>query len=108
MLFNCSVQPSGSPIEVKLISGNTMGECVAYLEGTGDTIIGVNTQNLILIPNNISSQDSYSVTLKDNVTSTQVAYIIYDTYANVSSWIEAQTGKTVQTVSYQKREFVQI
>ena len=108
MLFNCGVQPTGASTEVKLISGNTWGECVAYLEGTGDAIQAINVQNVILIPNDTSSSNSYAVTLKDNVTGTQVYYIIYDTYANVISWIQSQTGKTVQTLSYQNRQFVQL
>jgi hypothetical protein len=107
MLFNCSLQSSGSPL-IKLLSGNTLGECVAYLEGAGDTILGITALNINLIPNNISSEDSYTVTLKDNVSSVQSNYLIYDTYANVNSWIDNQSGKSVLNIGYQKRQFVQI
>lgn len=107
MLFNCSIQTSGTPT-VKLISGATWGECVAYLEGAGGTILSIGSLNVILIPNNVLSEDSYSVSLKDNVSSTQSNYLIYDTYENVSSWVASQVGKTPQNISYQKREFVQI
>lgn len=108
MLFNCSLQSSGAPV-VKLLSGNTFGECVTYLEGAGDTILAISVvNNITLVPNNISSENSYIVTLKDNVSSVQSNYLIYDTYANVNSWIDSQSNKSPINLAYQKRHFVQI
>ena len=107
MLFSCSLQISGVNSN-KLISGNTWSSCVAYLEGTGDVISSVNIQNQIFIGNNTSSSESYNVNLKDDVTSMSSSYIIYDTYANVISWVNSQTGKSLQNLQYQNRPFVQI
>jgi hypothetical protein len=107
MLFSCSLQSSGSGLN-KLISGNTWTACSEYLEGTGDVISSINIQNQNFIGNNTSSDESYNVSLKDDVTSALLTYIIYDTYSNVISWVNSQTGKSLQNLSYQKRPFVQI
>jgi hypothetical protein len=107
MLFSCSLQSSGSGFN-KLVSGSTWTACSAYLEGTGDVISSINIQNQNFIGNNTSSDESYNISLKDNVTSALLTYIIYDTYSNVISWVNSQTGKSLQNLSYQKRPFVQI
>jgi hypothetical protein len=107
MLFNCQVQSSGASSS-KLISGNTWGECVAYLEGTGANILSINVSNQTFIGTNVSSEDAYNVSLKDETTSTTSNYIIYDTYSNVISWVNSQSGKSLQNLQYQKRAFVQI
>jgi len=107
MLFNCSLQISGVN-SFKLISGTTWTSCAAYLEGTGDSITSINIQNQNFIGNDTSSSESYNVSLKDDVTSTNSGYIIYDTYANVISWVNSQTGKSLQNLQYQNRPFVQI
>ena len=107
MLFSCSLQSSGTNLN-KLISGNTWSSCAAYLEGTGDAISSINIQNQIFIGNNTSSSESYNVSLKDDVTSVILSYIIYDTYDNVISWVNSQTGKSLQNLQYQNIPFVQI
>ena len=107
MLFSCSIQISGVGSN-KLISGNTWSSCAAYLEGTGDVISSINIQNQNFIGNNTSSSESYNVGLRDNVTSMLSAYIIYDTYDNVISWVNSQTGKSLQNLQYQNIPFVQI
>ena len=65
-------------------------------------------QNQIFIGNNISSNESYNVNLKDNVTMVSLTYLIYDTYSNVISWVNSQSEKSLQNLSYQNRPFVQI
>jgi hypothetical protein len=107
MLFSCSLQSSGSGL-IKLISGNTWTACSAYLEGTGDVISSINIQNQNFIPNDTSSDESYNIGLKDDITNALMSYIIYDTYSNVISWVNSQTGKSLQNLTYQKRPFVQI
>jgi len=107
MLFSCSLQISGVN-SIKLISGNTWSSCAAYLEGTGDVISSINIQNQNFIGNNTSSSESYNVGLKDDVTSISSSYIIYDTYVNVVSWVNSQTGKSLQNLQYQNIPFVQI
>ena len=107
MLFSCSIQISGVGSN-KLISGNPWSSCAAYLEGAGDSISSINIQNQNFIGNNTSSSESYNVGLRDNVTSMLSAYIIYDTYDNVISWVNSQTGKSLQNLQYQNRPFVQI
>ena len=107
MLFNCALQTSGVN-SFKLISGNTWSSCAAYLEGTGDSITSINIQNQNFIGNNTSSSESYNVNLKDDDTGTNSGYIIYDTLANVISWVDSQTGKSLQNLQYQNRPFVQI
>ena len=107
MLFSCSLKISGVN-SIKLISGNTWSSCAAYLEGTGDVISSINIQNQNFIGNNTSSSESYNVRLKDDVTSISSSYIIYDTYVNVVSWVNSQTGKSLQTLQYQNIPFVQI
>jgi hypothetical protein len=107
MLFSCSLKISGVN-SIKLISGNTWSSCAAYLEGTGDVISSINIQNQNFIGNNTSSSESYNVRLKDDVTSISSSYIIYDTYVNVVSWVNSQTGKSLQTLLYQNIPFVQI
>ena len=107
MLFNCSLKISGINSN-KLISGNTWSSCAVYLEGTGDVISSINIQKQTFIGNNTSSSESYNVSLKDDVTSIILSYIIYDTYDNVISWVNSQTGKTLQNLQYQNRTFVQI
>jgi hypothetical protein len=107
MLFNCSIQISGIGSN-KLVSGNTWSSCAAYLEGTGDVISSINIQNQNFIGNNTSSSESYNVGLKDDVTSISSSYIIYDTYDNVISWVNSQTGKRLQNLQYQNIPFVQI
>ena len=104
MLFNVAFQ-IGNP---KLVSGATWSECAAWAEGVGETIQSINIQQQKLILNNPSSDESYQVGLKDNDTSILTTYIIYDTYSNVISWINAQSGVSVQGIQYQKRVFVQI
>jgi hypothetical protein len=107
MLFNCALKISGINSN-KLISGNTWSSCAAYLEGTGDAISSINIQNQIFIGNNTSSSESYNVGLKDDVTGMSSSYIIYDTYANVISWVNSQTEKRLQNLQYQNIPFVQI
>jgi hypothetical protein len=107
MLFNCALKISGINLN-KLISGNTWSSCAAYLEGTGDVISSINIQNQNFIGNNTSSSESYNVGLKDDVTNISSSYIIYDTYDNVISWVNSQTGKRLQNLQYQNIPFVQI
>ena len=107
MLFSCSLKISGVN-SIKLISGNTWSSCAAYLEGTGDVISSINIQKQNFIGNNTSSSESYNVGLKDDVTSISSSYIIYDTYDNVISWVNSQTGKRLQNLQYQNIPFVQI
>ena len=107
MLFNVSLQSSGVNV-TKLVSGSTWTECSAWAEGTGDSILSITNQQQNLILNNPSSDESYVVGLKDVDTLSVSATIIYDTYANVSTWINAQSGKTLQSIQYTKRTFVQL
>jgi hypothetical protein len=107
MLFNVSLQSSGIGYS-SLVSGNTWGDCVSWAEGTGNLIqsINIQQQNLILV--NSSSDESYSLVLKDTITNSLSTYIIYDTYSNVDKWIEAQPHMAVQSIALQKRTFVQL
>jgi hypothetical protein len=107
MLFNCATKSSGVG-SLQLISASTWSNCASYLEGTGDEISSINIQNQTFIGNNTSSDESYNVTLKDDSTSLSQSYIIYDSYTNVISWVNSQTGKSLQGLQYQKRTFTQI
>jgi len=107
MLFSVSLQSSGVG-SATLVSGNTWGDCVSWAEGTGKVIQSINIQQQILILVNSSSDESYSVGLKDTITNSLYNYIIYDTYSNVDKWVEAQPDMAVQNISLQKRTFVQL
>lgn len=107
MLFNCSIQSSGEGV-FKLVSASTWSNCASYLEGTGDVINSINIANQVLIGTNLSSDESYNVSLKDDVTAESTNYIMYNTFSNVISWVNSQTGKTLRNLQYQKRPFVQI
>jgi translation initiation factor IF-2 len=107
MLFYCSLQSSGQS-SLKLVSASTWSNCASYLEGTGDVINQINVANQVLIGTNLLSNESYNVSLKDNNADIITSYIIYDTFSNVTSWINSQTGKTLRNLQYQLRPFVQI
>jgi phenylacetate-coenzyme A ligase PaaK-like adenylate-forming protein len=91
-----------------LVSGNTWGECTTWAEGTEKTIQSIVLQSQNLILNNISSDESYYVSLKDNVTNSISNYIVYDTFQNLDTWIESLTSQSVMNITYQKRPFVQL
>jgi hypothetical protein len=107
MLFNCSLQSSGEGV-FKLVSASTWSNCASYLEGTGDVINSISVANQNFIGTNVSSGESYNLSLKDNDGVTVTNYIIYDTFSNVISWVNSQSGKTLRNIQYQLRPFVQI
>jgi hypothetical protein len=107
MLFNCSTQSSTEGV-TRLISASTWNNCVSYLEGTGEVIKSINILNQVVIGTNLSSDESYNLALKDNDTQTTTNYIIYDTFSNVISFANSQTGKSIYNILYQPRPFVQI
>ena len=107
MLFNCSLQSSGQGV-FKLVSASTWSNCASYLEGTEDVIGSITSVNQVFIGTNVSSDESYNVSLKDNDSTTITNYIIYDTFSNVISWVNSQSGKTLRNIQYQLRPFIQI
>jgi len=107
MLFNCSLQSSGQGV-FKLVSASTWSNCASYLEGTEDVINSITSVNQVFIGTNVSSDESYNVSLTDNDSTTITSYIIYDTFSNVISWVNSQSGKTLRNIQYQLRPFIQI
>jgi hypothetical protein len=107
MLFNVSLQSSGIGY-ASLVSGNTWNDCLTWAQNTGDLLQSISIQLQTLILNNPSSDECYSVSLKDTITNSLSAYIVYDTYENVNTWIQSQADMSVQNIGYQKRTFVQL
>ena len=91
-----------------LVSGNTWSDCTAWAESTEGSIQSISLQNQTLVLNNPSSDESYFVILKDDITNKLTNYIIYDTYRNIDVWIESQSDVSVQNISYQKKTYVQL
>ena len=108
MLFSLSYKNASDEQFSVYLSGTNMSSAILYCESNNflplQVVYQIN-QNLLL--NNPSTTECYSVGLKDTATGNSSSYLIYDTYSNVNTWIQSQSGKEVSVISLQTRAFIQ-
>lgn len=108
MLLNVITGTQSQSGEAFLISGSSWSSCISYFENLGKTIISVSLNNSTIIPTDITSSLCYMVSLTDTDTNLQQSYIIYDTFENVTNWINSQLDMSVSSINKQIRHFVSI
>ena len=108
MLFSLSYKNASDEQFAVYLSGTNMSSAILYCESNNFLPLQVAYQiNQNLLLNNPSTTECYSVGLKDTATGNSSSYLIYDTYSNVNTWIQSQSGKEVSVISLQNRAFVQ-
>ena len=108
MLFSLLYKNASNEQFTVNLSGSNMSSAVLYCDSNNFTPLQISyllNQNLLL--NNPSSTECYSVGLKDISTGNSSSYLIYDTFANVNTWIQSQSNKQVSVISLQDRAFIQ-
>lgn len=108
MLFSLLYKNASNEQFTVNLSGSNMSSAVLYCDSNNFIPLQISyllNQNLLL--NNPSSTECYSVGLKDNSTENSSSYLIYDTFANVNTWIQSQSNKQVSVISLQDRAFIQ-
>jgi len=108
MLFSLLYKNASNEQIAVYLSGSNMSSAILYCDSNNFTPLQISYQlNQNLLLNNPSTTECYSVGLKDIATGNSFSYLIYDTYPNVSTWIQSQSGKEVSVISLQDRAFVQ-
>lgn len=107
MLFNVLISLSANPrTEMILISGNSLLNCVQYLENNQKKVTNITESKEVLILNDSGATHCYLVNLRDVDTNTVFSYTIFDTFNNISSWINSQEDKYPLTISRQNKTFI--
>lgn len=109
MLFNLSLKNSDGSLDLLIASGSSWSNCISYAEGTGKEIIGVSAliyDNFIL--NNSSLSGYYQILLKNESSPESSNTIIYDTFENVSTWAQSQSGYVVTGLQFKKMSYITI
>jgi hypothetical protein len=110
MNFLTSSQNNSLQVQ-RIIDANSWSNCVAFLEGTGEPIIQINklSDSTTIVLNNPSSTICYNVLLQDTGSKTIYSYIVFDeSYANLQTWISAQTGKKVLSIQESEKNYVTV
>ena len=98
---------SGSPTVSKIINASSWSTCLAYCEGAGLGINGINVYNGEIVVNDDTTSNCYSVGLVSDTTKVLSTYQVFDTnYNTLQTWINAQTGKTVIGVTLSEKSYV--
>ena len=109
MLFNVTLKNVDGSLDLLIISGSSWSNCVSYVEGTEKQIVGISAliyDNFIL--NNSSLSGYYQILLKNESAPESSNTIIYDTFENVSTWAQSQSGKEVTSCQFQKKSYIAI
>jgi hypothetical protein len=98
---------SGSPSVIKIINAPSWSSCLAYCEGTGLGIVGINIWGATIVINDETSTNCFLVTLLSEGTRVTTNYMVFDTDYNIlQTWINAQTGKTVMGITLSEKSYV--
>jgi hypothetical protein len=104
MLINVFYKESSVPKQL-LISGASMASALVYCDANNIIPTSLNEIVNSLMPNNTSLNYNFNVTLKDqseNVSN----QIIFDTFDNVISWVNSQSGKYLVNLTRNNQSFV--
>jgi hypothetical protein len=110
MNFSTTSQNNNEQV-FRIIDANSWSNCIAYLEGTGETVNQINiiSNATTIVLNNPSSTVCYYVLLKDTVSKTAYNYIVFDeSYLNLQNWISQQTGKKVISIQESEKNYVTV
>lgn len=108
MLFSLSYKNASNEQFTVNLSGSNMSSAILYCDSNNFTPFQISyILNQVVLLNNPSSTECYSVGLKDISTGNSSSYLIYDTFANVNTWIQSQSNKQVSVISLQDRAFIQ-
>jgi len=110
MNFSTTSQSNNEQV-LRIIDANSWSNCIAYLEGTGETVIQINLVNnaTTIVLNNPSSTVCYIVLLQDIGSKTMYNYIVFDeSYSNLQNWISQQTGKKVISIQESEKNYVTV
>jgi len=106
MLFNLSYKNSQNLTVSLLVSASSISNVIVYCDANQINPLNIGVSSgFDLILNEPSSQTSYSVSLKGQ-SENNSNYVVYDTWSNLISWINSQTGKTLQNIVVLNRGFV--
>ncbi len=110
MLFNLTFSNAGNDGGNSfIVNASSWSNCLSYAEGTGNEIQGISkliSDNFIL--NDASLDGCYQIILK-GVTTPEISNVVmYDTFDNVSTWAQNQSGKEVVSLQFQKKTYVAI
>jgi len=107
MNFQVSLSASPTVNVSKLINAPSWSSCLAYCEGTGLGLIGINVFRGEIVINDDTTNNCYTVTLLSDTTNTNSFYYVFDTnYNTLQTWINSQTGKTCVGMSLQEKSYV--
>jgi hypothetical protein len=104
MLFNISYRQQDETKQLS-VSGTSMSNVLVYCDANNITPITISNVNFAVILNQTSLNYCYTVNLSDQ-NNEQSSTVIYDTFENVITWINSQTGKTTQSLNKIDRAFV--
>ncbi len=107
MLFSLLYKNSANQQINVYLSGSSMSAAILYCDTNNFTPLQITKINSNVLVNNPSFSKAYLVALKDITIENTSSTIIYDTFANVNSWIESQVNKSVVVISVQDRAFIQ-
>ena len=109
MLFNLQLINPDQSRESLLLSGSSWSNCVSYAEGTGKEISLIQLQQSTSI-NIIGTltNNSYVLTLKDNITLSVSYTIFYSTFDEMVTWFQSLTDKTLVGINSIQRQFITI
>jgi hypothetical protein len=109
MLFNLQLINPDQSRESLLLSGSSWSNCVSYAEGTGKEISLIQLQQSTSI-NIIGTltNNSYVLTLKDNITLSVSYTIFYSTFDEMVTWLQSLTDKTLVGINSIQRQFITI
>lgn len=107
MLFNLVYKNSSDEQFYVTVSGANMSSVIIYCDANNFTPQQILAQSYEFLLNNPSLQTCFLVALKDTSTGNTSTTMIYDTYANVNSWIQSQSNKVVTNLASLNRPFIQ-
>jgi hypothetical protein len=105
MIFLASLGTSQSP-EQFVINAASWSECLAYCEGTGQGILGIQYIPNTIINYNEIGTNCYNVTASKTLGSFENHYVWENSFDNLNTWIESQGFLSVQMVQFTNKAYV--
>lgn len=110
MLLNSTITTGATNQQVNLtLSANSWTDALSYIQSINGTVLSMNSTSSNLVLSKPNQTESWVVILKDEELSYPTSYVVFeDSFQNLLTWINAQTGKKVTLISYTQRVYKNI
>lgn len=105
--MNFLVQLNGeSGQEQRVINASSWSTCLAYCEGTGLTILTIQSIPNAIVNYNVSGNTCYNVSAINSEGGLESHYVWESNFADVSTWVESQGFQSVNIIQSSNKSYV--